>query len=99
MHPSSVVVLTIKIRCSLSLPNLTDFQKLRIHSDLPLDCAPLDDQFEPIVAEIVDAEWARKGRYQCNSTAPSSGSRGVKPVLAGVVAAGMGGMGAGLVLW
>lgn len=96
MHPSSVVFLTIKTRCSLSLPNLTDFQKLQIHSDLPLDCAPLDDQFEPIVAEIVETEWAREGRYQCNSTAPSSGSTAMKPGLAGVVAAGMG---AGLVLW
>ncbi|KAL2839637.1 hypothetical protein BJY01DRAFT_250366 [Aspergillus pseudoustus] len=80
----------------LSLPNLTDFQNLQIHSDLPLDCGPLDEKFEPIVEEIVETEWAREGRYQCNSTALGGGSRAMKPVFAGVVAAGIG---AGLVLW
>ncbi|KAL2836635.1 hypothetical protein BJX68DRAFT_273410 [Aspergillus pseudodeflectus] len=80
----------------LSLPNLTDFQKLQVHSDLPLDCGPLDDRFEPIVAETVEVERARPGAYSCNSIAANGETTTSNPVFAGIVAAAMV---AGLALW
>ncbi|KAL2822105.1 hypothetical protein BJX63DRAFT_378113 [Aspergillus granulosus] len=82
----------------LALPNLAEFQKLQIHSDLSLDCGLLDDIFEPIVAELEETESARKGRYQCTSAARDESSA-VKPgikIFTGSVAAVMV---AGLVLW
>ncbi|KAL4870415.1 hypothetical protein BDV12DRAFT_57860 [Aspergillus spectabilis] len=81
----------------LTLPNLKEFRKLQIHSDLPLDCEPLDEIFEPIVAEIVETESAREGRYHCTSTAVDESSA-VKSAIrsAGVMPAAIF---AGLVLW
>jgi hypothetical protein len=68
---------------------LTNFQKLQIHSDLPLDCGPLDERFEPIAAEIAESEGAGRGRYQCSSTTTNDGTSATRPVFTGVVAAVM----------
>ncbi|KAL3459725.1 hypothetical protein BJX64DRAFT_278958 [Aspergillus heterothallicus] len=73
----------------ISLPNLTNFQKLQIHSDLPLDCGPLDKRFEPIAAKIAESEGAGRGRYQCSSTTTNDGTSATRPVFTGVVAAVM----------
>ncbi|KAL4930132.1 uncharacterized protein BDV17DRAFT_290114 [Aspergillus undulatus] len=53
----------------LALPNLKEFGKLQVYSDIRLDCEPLDETFEPIVAEVVETESAREDRYHCKSAA------------------------------
>jgi hypothetical protein len=73
----------------LTLPNLTSFQKLQIHSEMPLDCVSLDERFEPIAAEIAESEGAGRGRYQCSSIATNDGTSATRPVFNGVVAAAM----------
>ncbi|KAL4765143.1 uncharacterized protein BDW70DRAFT_128555 [Aspergillus foveolatus] len=53
----------------LSLPNIEGFVRVRIESNLPLDCAALDRFFEPIVANITDVKWETQNIYHCSSTA------------------------------
>ncbi|KAL4968480.1 uncharacterized protein BDV14DRAFT_167133 [Aspergillus stella-maris] len=70
----------------LSLPNIEGFNRVRIESELPLDCAALDEFFEPIVANITDVKWEVQNRYSCNSTAVNE-SGAYRPRIAGTAGA------------
>ncbi|KAL4996441.1 hypothetical protein BDV10DRAFT_172134 [Aspergillus recurvatus] len=71
----------------LSLPNIEGFNRVRIESDLPLDCAALDRFFEPIVANITDVEWETQSIYHCSSTAgDGSGAVQLRMATAAIIA-------------